>query len=96
MLEFWKLTKKLMKTQRKTKTHAQKLKTTQWNSNLAHEFERKTQNSWNLQTNQMTHEDEDTIEGVEKLLIPLIGFHKEELMFAQIATLLELAFIQIF
>ena len=32
-----------MKTQRKTKTHAQKLKTTQWNSNLAHEFERKTQ-----------------------------------------------------
>ena len=44
----------------------------------------------------MTHEDEDTIEGVEKLLIPLIGFLKEELMFAQIATLLELAFIQSF
>ena len=42
----------------------------------------------------MTHEDEDTIEGVKKLLIPLIGFLKEELMFAQIVTLLKLDFIQ--
>ena len=45
---------------------------------------------------EMTHEDEDTIEGVKKLLIPLIGFLKEELMFAQIVTLLKLDFIQIF
>ena len=43
MLEILKIDENLMKTQRKTKTHAQKLKTTQWNSNLAQEFGRKTQ-----------------------------------------------------